>query len=115
MPHPTDIHVGQKLREARRLQCISQEKLASMIGVSFQQVQKYENGSNRIGASRLWDISTNLKIPVSFFFEGMENSPAEGQLSRQTVRLAHQLESISNQKVRNRILQLISACSEIPA
>ena len=66
-PNPIDVHVGNRIRLRRTLLNLSQEKLASLLGLTFQQVQKYERGTNRVGASRLWDISRVLEVPVSFF------------------------------------------------
>ena len=73
-PKPVDLHVGNRLRMRRTLLGLSQEKLGEAIGLTFQQVQKYERGLNRIGASRLWDISRILDVPISFFFEDLDNN-----------------------------------------
>ena len=74
MPNPTDRHVGQRVR-ARRMQLdLSQSDLGLSLGVTFQQVQKYEKGSNRIGSSRLHHIAELLNVPVAFFFEGLPNT-----------------------------------------
>lgn len=69
-PNPTDKHVGSRVRMRRMMLGMSQEKLGDSLGLTFQQVQKYEKGTNRIGASRLQQISNILQVPVSFFFEG---------------------------------------------
>ncbi|MFZ0525119.1 MAG: helix-turn-helix transcriptional regulator [Xanthobacteraceae bacterium] len=69
-PNPTDKHVGSRVRMRRMMLGMSQEKLGDALGLTFQQVQKYEKGTNRIGASRLQQISQILQVPVSFFFEG---------------------------------------------
>lgn len=69
--HPVDVHVGARLRLRRILLGLSQEKLGEALGLSFQQVQKYERGSNRVSASRLWQIAKVLEVPVSFFFDDM--------------------------------------------
>jgi transcriptional regulator with XRE-family HTH domain len=69
-PDPIDKHVGSRVRMRRMMMGFSQEKLGDAIGVTFQQVQKYEKGTNRIGASRLQQISGSLQVPVAFFFEG---------------------------------------------
>ncbi len=90
-PNPVDIHVGARVRLRRTLLGLSQEKLGEAIGLTFQQVQKYERGANRIGSSRLFDLSRVLDVPVGFFFEDMPNnvssrSPAQvrgGELSTQ--------------------------------
>jgi transcriptional regulator with XRE-family HTH domain len=75
-PRPVDVHVGHRLRLRRTLLGLSQEKVGEAMGLTFQQVQKYERGANRIGASRLWDLSRVLDCPVSFFFEGMDEKTA---------------------------------------
>jgi transcriptional regulator with XRE-family HTH domain len=77
MPHKVDVFVGQKLRQRRWLVGMTQQKLAEMVGVKFQQIQKYETGANRVSASRLWDISEVLGVPAAFFFEGMESETTE--------------------------------------
>jgi transcriptional regulator with XRE-family HTH domain len=69
-PNPTDKHVGSRVRMRRMMLSMSQEKLGDGLGLTFQQVQKYEKGTNRIGASRLQQISHILQVPVAFFFEG---------------------------------------------
>src|ERR1700741_4121691 len=71
-PNPIDVHVGHRLRLRRTLLGLSQQKVGEALGLTFQQVQKYERGANRIGASRLWDLSGVLDCPVSFFFEEMD-------------------------------------------
>ena len=73
-PNPIDVHVGNRIRLRRTILGLSQEKLASLLGLTFQQVQKYERGTNRVGASRLWDISCILSVPISFFYEDMDES-----------------------------------------
>src|SRR5438128_12652470 len=75
-PNPIDIHVGSRVRLRRTLLGMSQEKLGESLGLTFQQVQKYERGANRIGASRLWDLSRVLECPVAFFFEEMDQQTA---------------------------------------
>jgi transcriptional regulator with XRE-family HTH domain len=72
-PNPIDKHVGSRVRMRRMMLSMSQEKLGDALGLTFQQVQKYEKGTNRIGASRLQQISHILQVPVSFFFEGAPN------------------------------------------
>ena len=79
-PNPTDKHVGSRVRMRRMMLSMSQEKLGGALGLTFQQVQKYEKGTNRIGASRLQQISHILQVPVAFFFEGAPTShpPVDG-------------------------------------
>jgi transcriptional regulator with XRE-family HTH domain len=74
-PNPIDKHVGSRVRMRRMMLSMSQEKLGDALGLTFQQVQKYEKGTNRIGASRLQHISHTLQVPVSFFFEGAPALP----------------------------------------
>jgi transcriptional regulator with XRE-family HTH domain len=74
-PNPIDKHVGSRVRMRRMMLSMSQEKLGDALGLTFQQVQKYEKGTNRIGASRLQQIAHILQVPVSFFFEGAPTAP----------------------------------------
>src|ERR1700741_1887965 len=78
-PNPIDKHVGSRVRMRRMMLSMSQEKLGDALGLTFQQVQKYEKGTNRIGASRLQQISHILQVPVSFFFEGAPNAYPSGK------------------------------------
>lgn len=71
MKHPVDVHVGKLIRHRRWLIGMTQTDLANACGIKFQQVQKYETGMNRVSASRLWQIAAALKVPVSFFFDGL--------------------------------------------
>jgi transcriptional regulator with XRE-family HTH domain len=71
---PIDIHVGQRIRLARKKLNMSQDKLADALGVTFQQVQKYERGANRVSASMLWRASHAVKEPISYFFDGLEGA-----------------------------------------
>ncbi|NDW44818.1 helix-turn-helix domain-containing protein [Ruegeria sp. PrR005] len=74
MTHPVDVHVGKRVRHRRWLIGMTQQQLAEQVGIKFQQIQKYETGANRISASRLWDIAEALDVPVSFFFEGLDET-----------------------------------------
>ncbi|GGE43892.1 helix-turn-helix domain-containing protein [Actibacterium pelagium] len=74
MKHPVDVHVGKRIRHRRWMVGMTQQQLAERVGIKFQQIQKYETGMNRVSASRLWDISEALEVPVSFFFEGIEHA-----------------------------------------
>jgi transcriptional regulator with XRE-family HTH domain len=76
-PNPTDKHVGARVRMRRMMLGMSQEKLGDALGLTFQQVQKYEKGANRIGASRLQQIAHIIQVPVSFFFEGAPSLPGQ--------------------------------------
>ena len=79
MGHPVDVHVGSRVRQRRWILGITQQALAEELGVTFQQVQKYEMGVNRISASRLWAIARLLGVPVEFFFEGLVPERRAGQ------------------------------------
>ncbi|SMO51673.1 helix-turn-helix domain-containing protein [Paracoccus laeviglucosivorans] len=76
MKHNVDVHVGKRIRHRRWMIGMTQQQLAEKVGIKFQQIQKYETGMNRVSASRLWDIAQAVDVPVSFFFEGLE----DGQL-----------------------------------
>ena len=73
MSHYVDIHVGQKIRRRRWMTDMTQKQLADAVGIKFQQIQKYETGANRVSASRLFEISQALSVPVSYFFESIES------------------------------------------
>lgn len=77
MKHPVDVHVGKRIRHRRWMVGMTQQQLAERVGIKFQQIQKYETGMNRVSASRLWDISEALEVPIDFFFEGLEGGGAE--------------------------------------
>ncbi|MFQ5347974.1 MAG: helix-turn-helix domain-containing protein [Rhodothalassiaceae bacterium] len=124
-PDPIDIHVGSRVRLRRTLLGMSQEKLGDALGLTFQQIQKYERGANRIGSSRLFKLSQILDVPVSFFFDdmpeeveranrGLAETPAEpfeaDQLSkRETLELVRSYYKIGEPKVRKRIFELVKA------
>ena len=72
MAHMVDVHVGKRIRQRRWLTGMTQQKLAELVGIKFQQIQKYETGANRVSASRLWDIADALEVQVAFFFEGLK-------------------------------------------
>jgi transcriptional regulator with XRE-family HTH domain len=78
-PNPVDKHVGSRVRMRRMMLGMSQEKLGNALGLTFQQVQKYEKGTNRIGASRLQQIAHIVQVPVAFFFEGAPSVPGAGR------------------------------------
>lgn len=80
MPHPVDVHVGQRVRQRRWMLGLTQQQLGEQVGIRFQQIQKYETGENRMSASRLFDIACVLRVPVAFFYEGLPGGVAsEGQ------------------------------------
>ena len=109
-PDPTDVHVGSRVRLRRNMLGMSQEKLGAAIGLTFQQVQKYERGANRIGASRLHELSRVLDVPVSFFFDDMDpvRAPATGGFAETPA------ESFDNDPLsRRETTELIAAYYEI--
>ncbi len=77
MSHLVDIHVGKRIRQKRSEIGMTQQQLAQAVGVKFQQIQKYETGSNRVSASRLWEIASVLDVKISFFFEGIGGGGAQ--------------------------------------
>jgi transcriptional regulator with XRE-family HTH domain len=89
LPNPVDVHVGSRVRLRRTLLGLSQEKLGEAVGLTFQQIQKYERGANRIGASRLFEFSRILDVPVSFFFDDMAERTRSGE-SEQAMALSDQ-------------------------
>jgi len=112
-----DAEIGRRLRQARLAENLTQEGLAQKLGISFQQVQKYENGSNRISTTRLWHISNALDIPVTYFFEELDRtdtSPGvkfddENTLPDRTLRTARKLNALSDGIVKDRVFALISS------
>ena len=125
-PNPIDVHVGSRVRLRRNMLGLSQEKLGDAIGLTFQQVQKYERGANRIGASRLHELSRVLDVPVSFFFDdtdpvrapaipnGFAEPPAEAfdadPLRRhETVELVNAYYDIDDPALRRRFFELAKA------
>lgn len=77
MAHEVDVHVGKRIRQRRWLTGMTQQRLAELVGIKFQQIQKYETGANRVSASRLWDIADALEVQVSFFFDGLRSDDAQ--------------------------------------
>ena len=125
-PNPVDIHVGSRVRLRRTMLGMSQEKLGEAIGLTFQQVQKYERGANRIGASRLFELSRVLDVPVSFFFDDMPldagpptEHPHDGEdaemvdldpmAKRETLELVRAYYRISDSSVRKKGFELAKA------
>jgi transcriptional regulator with XRE-family HTH domain len=123
-PNPIDIHVGSRIRLRRTMLGMSQEKLGESLGITFQQIQKYEKGTNRVGASRLQNISTILNVPVSFFFEdapvegtgvpGMAETSSSNYVvdflsSSEGLQLNRAFVKISDAKVRRKLVDLVKA------
>jgi transcriptional regulator with XRE-family HTH domain len=126
-PNPVDLHVGARVRMRRRLRGVSQERLAESLGLTFQQVQKYERGANRISASKLYEIAASLQTPVGYFFEGLADPSAldgdvEGVSSEQLVHdflmttegleLAALFPRLKRGRLRRRLLDLVRAIVE---
>ena len=128
IPSPIDVHVGARVRVRRTLLGMNQTELGGAIGVTFQQVQKYENGANRISASRLFDMSRVFDVPVQFFFDDMPtavaaSSPAQGggkakkppsyqpdpMATRETLELVRAYYKIKDAEVRKRLYELTKA------
>ena len=126
MPHPVDLHVGKRLRQRRRLLGMTQQALANMVNIRFQQVQKYESGANRISASRLWALSKALEVPVEYFFQELEDdgdpphvngshddaprAPADAFQNKETIDLVRAFYTL-NEEPRRRLLDLAKAMS----
>lgn len=112
---PVDIHVGARLRKRRALAGLSQQQLGAGIGVTFQQVQKYESGANRMSAGRLYRIASLLDIPVSYFFDGLEQQekPREPQISedmmnsRETLALLRAYYAVPDKKQRDAVISIL--------
>jgi transcriptional regulator with XRE-family HTH domain len=128
-PNPIDVHVGLQVRLRRKSLGISQEKLADALGLTFQQVQKYERGANRVSASKLYEIARTLSVPISWFFEGLEDPtisrlPSEvsthGDAARaqaflmtsEGLALASLFPRITERRVRKRIVELVRSMAE---
>jgi transcriptional regulator with XRE-family HTH domain len=110
MSHPVDIHVGQQLKRMRILRNLTQTDVAQGLKISFQQVQKYELGRNRISASRLFELSHILNVPPTFFFEGLENSPNESEraLDDEATKIASMFTRIEDARLRTQIRKFIN-------
>jgi transcriptional regulator with XRE-family HTH domain len=123
-PNPIDKHVGSRVRMRRMMLGMSQEKLGAALGLTFQQVQKYEKGTNRIGASRMAQISETLQVPVAFFYEGapsgMGGPPGLGEAQSPAyvadflatsdgLALVKAFQQIADGKIRRRIVDLVEA------
>lgn len=128
-PHPIDIYVGSRVKMRRMLIGMSQEKLGEQLGLTFQQVQKYEKGSNRIGASRLWHLAQILDVPVRYFFEGLQEGEARSRdrafadraqqkymldfvQSSESIQLVKAFTGIKNARTRRALVNLVKALAE---
>ena len=120
-PNPIDIHVGSRIRLRRTMLGMSQEKLGESLGITFQQIQKYERGANRISASKLYEAARLLQSPVSYFFEGLDetaqNSVDDGFAQRMTqfvatpegLELAGLFPRLGDRRLRRRVVDLVKA------
>ena len=126
-PHPVDLYVGSRVRLRRTLKGMSQQRLAEALGLTFQQIQKYERGVNRIGSSRLFELSEVLDVPPSFFFDGapsqtesaaavpgMAESQPEPYEARQFARreileLVRAYDRIVDTEIRKRVFEMVKA------
>jgi transcriptional regulator with XRE-family HTH domain len=124
-PNPVDRHVGLRIRMRRKELGISQERLAESIGLTFQQVQKYERAANRVSASKLWEMARALKTTIAYFYEGLGEVTPSGAsagggragvhdflMTAEGMELAACFPKIRRAKVRRRILELVRAMAE---
>ena len=122
VPHPVDIHVGRRMRQQRELRGLTQVELARQLGLSFQQVQKYETGANRISSSRMWQVCEVLDVTPGYFFEGLEGKkqrgrrpggiaeePLDGRSARQVLDLNKAFKQIDDARVRQQVVQLVKS------
>lgn len=130
-PHPVDVHVGQRVKLRRTLMGMTQGKLGESIGLTFQQIQKYERGANRVSASKLWQLGNVLDVPLTFFFEDMPDSVREtfpgyqGETAesdvpeehltlhrRQTLELVRTFSRLQDPVIRKRVIDVVRAIAE---
>ncbi len=131
--HPVDVYVGTRIRQRRSLLGMSQSKVGEAVGLTFQQIQKYERGSNRIGSSRLYEFAKVLDVPVSYFFDEMPSNALSGRpmsdrgrkgfgeagtpfeqekdplIKRETLELVRAYYKIREGRVRKRIFEMVKA------
>ena len=127
LPNPVDLHVGSRIRLRRKVLGISQERLADALGLTFQQVQKYERGSNRVSASKLYEIAATLQVQVAYFFDGLadpsmaqdgEKGPTSERfvqdflMTPEGLELAGLFPKITRSRVRRRVLDLVRSMAE---
>lgn len=135
--NPIDIHIGLRIRGRRIIMGLTQKELGALLGLTFQQIQKYERGANRVGASRLWDLGRVLNVPVQYFFESMpdavkQNSPrmragvagaklpslgadTAPTVRAETLKLVRAYYRIKDPKIREQVFQLIKTQSALGA
>lgn len=123
--NPIDYHVGQRIKARRKLIKMTQQDLGEMLGITFQQIQKYERGSNRVSAGRLWNLSEILNVPIQYFYDGLPISrarevaePGQAKFDRDSAvtsdrdKFLQAYDKIKSAKVRKRVLQLITTMAE---
>jgi transcriptional regulator with XRE-family HTH domain len=120
-PHPVDRHVGLRIRMRRKEMGVSQERLAESLGITFQQVQKYERGANRVSASKLWEIAGTLRTPVSYFYDGLDGQTGAGgqQTSAQAflsssegLELLAAFPRITEPAIRRKLVELVRVVAD---
>jgi transcriptional regulator with XRE-family HTH domain len=122
VPHPVDVHVGKRIRTRRLLLGMNQETLANALGLTFQQVQKYEFGRNRVSASRLSEIAKVLRVPIAYLFDDMQSGDApqstedrrrrEHMEETETIELVRLYYAIPDTKVREQFLEMVKAVAK---
>ena len=123
-----DVHVGERVRRRRRALGVSQEQLADKLGLTFQQVQKYERGANRISASKLYQIAAALQASITYFFEGLPDPVRVGGVAEEVATFVHDLpltpeerlftgllSRIESRQVRRRLLELVKSLTDAHA
>jgi transcriptional regulator with XRE-family HTH domain len=116
VPDPIDIHVGSRIRTRRIYLDMRQEELARELGLTFQQVQKYESGANRVSASRLWEIAAILKMPIGYFFPGDQGQdrPNEQLQRPESIELIRFFYAIPNARTRQQFFEMMKTASASP-
>lgn len=130
MPNPVDAHVGRQIRTRRKILGLSQERLAGDLRLTFQQVQKYERGANRVSASKLYEVARTLQAPISYFFEGLADPVGDRQpgvadagsdqfvhdflMTPEGLDMAEHFPRIRSPRARRKILELVRALAEAP-
>jgi transcriptional regulator with XRE-family HTH domain len=116
VPDPIDVHVGSQIRTRRLLLGMNQEELAQRLGLTFQQVQKYESGANRVSASRLWEIAAILKMPIRYFFPGDQGQhrPNEQLQRPESIELIRFFYAIPNARTRQQFFEMMKTASASP-
>ncbi len=117
-PHPIDVYVGSRVRSRRTLLGMNQTQLGEKLGITFQQIQKYENGANRISASRLYQMTRILDVPVSFFFDGLDEgasawSPDANLIKRETLEFVRAYYHIGDPAARKGVSDLTKAMANL--